>query len=202
MRSYDELLKLDIVKFIEKFYIKNNKSPSIREIADGVKRAKSTVYNYVLKMVEEGMLSNSEKEGIQTPLTKKVNTGTVPVGVVGSIACGTPTFAEENISEYINLPDSVVSNGNYYILAAVGDSMINAGINDGDYVLIRQQCTAEEGQIIVALMDNESTLKRFYKDEKNKRFRLHPENESYSDIYVDELIIQGVAVSVIWKDLM
>jgi len=202
MRPYDELLKSDIVDFIEKFYIKNNRSPSIREIADGVQRAKSTVYNYVLKMVEEGILSNSEKDGIQTPVTQKVNVGTVPVGVIGSIACGTPTYAEENITEYINLPASAVKNGNYYILVADGDSMQNAGISNGDYVLIRQQNTAEEGQIIVALLDNEATLKRFYKDEKNKRFRLHPENETYTDIYVDELLIQGVAVSVVWKELM
>lgn len=201
MRPYDELLKLDIVKFIEKFYIRNNRSPSLKEIADGVKRAKSTVYNYVLKMVDEGMLSNSE-EGLQTSVTKKVNTSTVPVGVVGSIACGTPTYAEENITEYINLPSFAVRNGNYFILVADGDSMQNAGISNGDYVLIRQQNTAEEGQIIAALLDNEATLKRFYKDEKNKRFILHPENESYSDIYVDELLIQGVAVSVVWKDLM
>ena len=79
--------------------------------------------------------------------------------------------------------------------------MIDAGIDDGDLVVIKQQSSAEDGQIVVALMDDEATLKRFYRDEKNKRIRLHPENESMGDIFVDDCMIQGIAVKVI-KDLL
>ena len=79
--------------------------------------------------------------------------------------------------------------------------MIDAGIDDGDLVVIKQQSSAEDGQIVVALMDDEATLKRFYRDEKNKRIRLHPENESMEDIFVDDCMIQGIAVKVI-KDLL
>ncbi len=88
----------------------------------------------------------------------------------------------------------------FFILRANGDSMIDADIYDGDLVLIRQQNYADEGQIVVALMEDEATLKRYYPEPENHRVRLHPENELLDDIYVDDCIIQGVAVKVI-KDL-
>lgn len=201
MRCYDECLKSDIISFIDKYYLKNNKSPSIREIADGVNRAKSTVYDYISKMANEGRVIKSDKDGICTAVTEKTNTDMISVALVGEIACGTPILAEENITEYYQLPVSFLGKGNFYMLTAKGDSMINAGINDGDKVVIRQQNTAEEGQIVVALINDEATLKRFYIDKENKRIRLHPENKEYPDIYVDNLQIQGVAVKAL-KDLM
>lgn len=96
---------------------------------------------------------------------------------------------------------SLFGRGEFFALQASGDSMINAGINDGDLVLIRKQNTAEEGEIIVALVDDETTLKRFYRDKKNKRFILHPENEKYDDIIVDNLVIQGIVTKVL-KDVV
>ena len=78
--------------------------------------------------------------------------------------------------------------------------MVNAGINSGDYVIVRQQETAEEGQIVVALIENEATLKRYYLDKARKQIRLHPENDKMSDMYFDNIVIQGVAIKVI-KDL-
>ena len=119
------------------------------------------------------------------------------MAVLGSVACGVPRFAEENIEEYVRLPVSLFGSGDFYILRAVGDSMIGVGIDDGDLVLVRQQNYAEAGQIVVALVEDEATLKRYYPEPENKRVRLHPENDSMSDIYVDECLIQGVAVKVI-----
>jgi len=121
--------------------------------------------------------------------------------VLGSVSCGVPRFAEENIEEYVSLPEALFGRGEFFILKAKGDSMIDAGIDDGDLVVIRQQSSAEDGQIVVALIDDEATLKRFYRDDKNKRVRLHPENEAMEDIFVDDCIIQGIAVKVI-KDLL
>lgn len=201
MQHYDENLKLNIIHFVDKYYVKHNESPSLQKIADGVGKPRTTIYRYLLKMNENGELSYSGEYGIQTKFTEKLNTENITVSLVGSIACGTPTYAEENITEYYSLPSSLVGKGDFFLLKASGDSMINAGINDGDLVLIRQQNTAEEGQIVVALVDDETTLKRFYKDKNNKRFRLHPENDEMEDIYVDNLIIQGIAVKV-WKDLI
>ena len=95
------------------------------------------------------------------------------------------------------LPVSMFGKGSFYILRADGDSMIEAGIEDGDMVIIRQQDAAEEGQIVVALVGDEATLKRYYLDKPRRRVRLHPENSSMQDVFVDNCVIQGVAVHVI-----
>lgn len=118
--------------------------------------------------------------------------------LVGSIACGNLLYAEEHIEEYISLPVSLFGKGNFFILRANGDSMIEAGINDGDLILIRQANIANEGQIIVALVNDEATLKRYYPEPEHRRIRLHPENPTMDDnIYVDHLVIQGVAVKIL-----
>ncbi len=135
--------------------------------------------------------------GIWKVIMDKTNSAMRTVAIVGSIACGPLSFAEENITEYLKLPASLFGKGEIFGLYANGDSMINAGIEDGDLVFIRKQNTAEEGQIIVALVNDETTLKRFYKDTKNKKFILHPENEKYEDIIVDDLIIQGIVTKVL-----
>ena len=98
-------------------------------------------------------------------------------------------------------PRGIFGAGNdFFILRAHGDSMIDAGIDDGDRVVIRRQSTADDGDIVVALVEGETTLKRFYRDKRRKRFCLHPENAAYPDLYCTELQVQGVAVTV-WKDL-
>ena len=115
-----------------------------------------------------------------------MNLETVPVAVVGSVSCGPLTFAEENIEEYIKLPTSLLGHGKFFILRASGQSMIGAGIEDGDLVVVRQQETAEPGQIVVALVEDEVTLKRFFPDPQNGCIRLHPENRRMKDIIVCE----------------
>ena len=124
----------------------------------------------------------------------------IRAAVLGNIACGLPNVAEENIEEYVSLPESLFGRGEFYILRARGESMIEAGIEDGDLVVIRKQSDANDGDIIVALVEEEATLKRLYRDEENGRIILHPENKDMSDIVVDNCIIQGIAVKVI-KDL-
>lgn len=119
------------------------------------------------------------------------------VAVLGRVSCGLPKYAEENIEEYVSLPVSLFGQGRFFILRADGESMIEAGIEDGDMVVIRQQSTASEGQIVVALVEDETTLKRYYIDKRRRCVRLHPENSEMEDIYVNDCIIQGVAVHVI-----
>ncbi|MCD8105689.1 MAG: transcriptional repressor LexA [Lachnospiraceae bacterium] len=132
---------------------------------------------------------------------KKTQKETIKVPVLGAVSCGIPKYAEENIEEYVRLPVALFGRGQFFILRASGDSMIGVGINDGDLVLIRQQDSACEGQIVIALMDDEATLKRYYPEPEKDRIRLHPENEKLEDIFVKDCIIQGVAVRVI-KDLI
>lgn len=201
MRSYQNSIKSNIIDYIDEYYLDNSKSPSIREIADGIHRAKSTVHDYIKKMAEEGTITYSRHGDICTPTINKTNFSMCTVAVVGSITCGPLSFAEENITEYFKLPTSLFGKGEFFALYANGDSMINAGIEDGDLVFIRKQNTAEVGQIVVALVNDETTLKRFYKDDKNKRFILHPENEKYDDIIVEDLIIQGIVTKVL-KDVV
>lgn len=187
----------EIKKFISDYIDKYGYSPSLAEIAEETGIAQTSVYRYMNAMVERGELDMPARRCV-TPTNVKSQAVRVPV--LGSIACGIPKFAEENIEEYVRLPVSLFGKGNFFILRAYGDSMIETGIEDGDLVLIRQQNYADEGQIVVALIDDEATLKRFYPEPQKHRIRLHPENSHMDDIIVDHCEIQGVAVKVL-KDL-
>ena len=189
-----------IEEFIDKYIEKNNASPTIREITEGVGLPRTTVGRYIAYMREQGIIDYSGHRSITTRLTQKIKNESVRVPVLGAVACGVPNLAVENIEEYIRLPVALFGTGDFYILRANGDSMIEAGINDGDLVVIRAQDYASPGQIVVALMEDEATLKRFYPEPEKHRIRLHPENEEMDDIYVEGCIIQGVAVKVL-KDL-
>ena len=198
MRSKSPEIMTQIKDYVEEFYFENSSSPSIREIARGVGIGSTTVFRYLQEMSERGMVLY-DGEAVTTEKIMKLKTASVNIPVVGSIACGIPNLAEENIEEYIQLPEAVFGRGRFYILRASGSSMIEVGINDGDLVVIREQCTAEDGNIVVALVGEEATLKRFYKE--GDHIRLHPENRDMDDIIVSDCQIQGVAVKVI-KDLL
>lgn len=197
MRSKDPELMKHILEYVEDYYIDYSTSPSTTQIAEQLGIARGTVHKYLVEMDEKGMLSYCGRT-ITTERTEKMHTTRFRAAVVGDISCGLPNIAEENIEEYVSLPESMFGRGEFYILRARGESMIEVGIEPGDLVVIRKQETAENGQIAVALIDDEATLKRFYMEDN--RVRLHPENSEMKDIYVDNCIIQGVAVKVI-KDI-
>jgi repressor lexA len=197
MRSKDKTLMAAIEKFVSDYTDSNGISPTMQEVADGVGSSKATVQRYIAQLCDDGILDYS---GYRTMTSTKTKAAAIRVPVLGTIACGIPKFAEENIEEYVRLPVALFGKGNFFILRAYGDSMIEAGIDNGDLVLIRQQNYADEGQIVVALMEDEATLKRFYPEPKKHRIRLHPENSRMDDIYVDNCEIQGIAVKVL-KDL-
>ena len=197
MRSKDKTLMAAIEKFVSDYTDSNGISPTMQEVADGVGSSKATVQRYIAQLCDDGILDYS---GYRTMTSTKTKAAAIRVPVLGTIACGIPKFAEENIEEYVRLPVALFGKGNFFILRAYGDSMLEAGIDNGDLVLIRQQNYADEGQIVVALMEDEATLKRFYPEPKKHRIRLHPENSRMDDIYVDNCEIQGVAVKVL-KDL-
>lgn len=198
MRSKDRGLMVAIEKFVSEFTDRNGVAPTMQEIADALGKGKTTVHRYITQMCNDGVLSYS---GWRTTKVTKASSPVMSVPILGSIACGIPKFAEENIEEYVKLPVSLFGSGDFFILKAYGDSMTEAGIDDGDLVLIRKQNNAEVGQIVVALVEDEATLKRYYPEPKQQRIRLHPENSQMEDIYVDNCEIQGVAVKVL-KDLI
>lgn len=196
MRTKSPELMDRIKKFIEEYYFQNGESPSTTKIAEAVGISRAGAYNYLVAMNDRGMIDYTNGV-IETTATKKYNHSQATTAIVGSVPCGMPQYEEEYIEEYISLPTALFGTGEFFILRASGTSMIDAGINDGDLVVIRKQSTADEGDIVVALVDNQNTLKRFFKDDKNKRFILHPENKDMDDIIVDNLVVQGVACHVI-----
>lgn len=200
MIKRSEELMSRIIEFAEEYYLQNNASPPVRAIASEFNINASTAYRYLVEMNERGLITYDGRS-IGTEKINKMQSGSgaIKVPLVGRIACGTPNLAEENIEEYISLPKSMFGEGKHFILRASGDSMIDIGIASGDLVVIKQATCAENGQVVAALVDNEATLKRYYKE--NGHIRLHPENSSMEDIIVDDCIIQGIAVKVL-KDII
>ncbi len=201
MRQKNSEKKSIITEYINSFYFEHGMAPTIREIEAGTGIPRPTVARYLSSMKESGEIEyNGGRRRIETERTQKISaSGYVSVAVVGSVSCGPLGFAEENIEEYFRLPASFVGEGTFFLLRARGASMRDVGIEDGDMVLVRAQSEAEEGKIVVALVDGEATLKRFYRTDDENIFRLHPENRDYDDIFVQDLKIQGVATNVIKK---
>ena len=188
-----------IERYIEEYRdASGGTTPTLREIAAKVGIALSTAHDYVEYMKEHGMLVSPGRRSIVTKKSRADAAGFCRTPILGGVSCGLPKYAEENIEEYVRLPVAIFGSGDFFLLRANGESMIDVGIDDGDLVLIRQQDTAEDGQIVVALVGDEATLKRIYREDGH--IRLHPENETMEDIFVDRCIVQGVAVKVI-KDL-
>ena len=196
MRSKDPELMDRIIKYVEDYYLQHGQSPSTAKIADAVGIVKSTAYKYLVEMSNKQMIEYDGKE-ISTAVTRKYNGEQTQSAIVGSVHCGSLQYEEENIEEYVSLPTSIFGKGDFFILRARGQSMIDAGIDEGDLEVVRKQCEAHEGDIIVALVDNQNTLKRYYRDDKNKKIILHPENKQMEDIIVDDCYIQGVASHII-----
>ena len=200
MRSKSPETTERIKSFIFEYYRDFGRSPSVREVAKAAGISVSVAQKYLVWLRDSSEIEYNGRRGISSQSTDALVDNMVPVGIIGSISCGIPQTEEEHCEDYVRLPEKLVGKGAFYLLRASGDSMVNAGIDDGDLVLIRQQRNADPGQIVVALADNMNTLKRYLLDSEGQAY-LHPENEAYPDIHPEnELAIQGVAVKVL-KDL-
>jgi repressor LexA len=199
MRSKSADIMNEILNYINEVFFDTREVPTVQDIADKVGIAKSSASRYLSEMESRGMLyRNSAFYGIETTKMKKAMKRISLMPVVGEIACGTPILAEENIESYLSISPDFLGPGEFFVLKAKGDSMINVGIHDGDLVIIRKQSTADEGQIVVALTEEgECTLKKYYLDKRRRKIRLHPENDEMKDMYFDTIQIQGVAVKII-----
>ncbi|MBE7093019.1 MAG: repressor LexA [Clostridiales bacterium] len=198
MRSKSPVLMENIRSFSENFYLKNFKSPTKIQIANALNITPGTVSKYLAHMNNIGMV---EYDGytIHTHNTHKYSAPMCSAAILGSVSCGPLLFENENIEGYIALPETIFGKGEFYILKANGDSMIDAGIDDGDWVVIKKQNFANEGDIIVALVDGTNNLKYFYRDNRKNCAILRSANKNYDDILVNNLSIQGVATQIIKK---
>jgi repressor LexA len=196
-----------ILKFINKKIKESGYPPSVREIAKAVNLSSSaTVHSHLKKLEEKGYLKRNPSKPRAISLLSRKGDGSVDTGinnlvyvpVVGRIAAGRPILAEENIDDYFPLtPDFVKGKKEVFILHVRGDSMVNAGILDRDYIVVRKQDTAINGEIIVALLEDEATVKRFFKT--NKKIKLMPENDHMEPIVVKDVRILGKVIGVIRK---
>ena len=172
-------------------------TPSYRQIMHSLNLGSlATVRRYVMELENQGVLKRSEIGKI-IPMPKLEKGNFVLAPLVGSVVCGIPNPSEENYEDTYALPTDIFGKGHLFMLHAEGNSMIEAGISPGDLLVLRKQDSADDGEIIVALVDGETTLKRLY--HRNGKIILHPENRRMKDIVVDKCDVQGVLVSCIKK---
>lgn len=172
--------------------------PSVREIANAVGlKSTSTVHGHLQRLEKRGLLHRDAMkpramEVVGDPNFVRNSTQAVPL--VGNVQAGCPILAEQNLEEYVTLPDVMLSRGDHFILRVHGNSMIDAGIVDGDYIVVRSQSDARNGEIVVALLEDSATVKRFFRE--GDQMRLQPENQTMEPIYTRDAAILGVVVSM------
>ncbi len=184
-----------ILQFIQDRTKNQGYPPSVREIGEAVGlKSSSTVHMYLVQLEEKGFIRRDPAKPRAIIIVKdepedtmEINVRQIPV--LGKVAAGTPILAEENIDSYMAMPVDFLGNGNYYILRVQGDSMIEAGILDKDYVIVKEQRDANNGEIVVALLEDEATVKRYYK--MPDHYKLQPENSAMEPIITNELTILG-----------
>ena len=193
--------------FICSFTATHGYPPSVREIGAAIGLSSpSTVHSHLHKLEKAGYIRRDpnkprtieitgpgseelQQNASLAEVSQDVDNGTVTLPVVGRVAAGTPILAEQNVEEVMTLPTSLIGDSSSFILRVRGESMINAGIFDGDYIVVKEQHDAHNGEIVVALIDDSATVKTFYR-EKN-RIRLQPENDTMEPIYADNPTILG-----------
>ena len=213
-RKKEELNKREktILKFIEKQIMTDGYPPSVREIGQAVGLSSTaTVHGYLERLEKKGYIKKKDKKGRTLRLlkgstgeTKKTSSKDfytqkelVEVPVVGKITAGMPILAVENVTDTFPIPIDFVGNSECFMLTVRGESMIEAGILDGDYILVKKQSNASNGEIVVALIEDEATVKTFYKEKDH--IRLQPENSTMDPIIVPTCEILGKVAGVFRK---
>ena len=201
-----------ILKFIEKQVKTNGYPPSVREIGKAIGLSSTaTVHAYLSKLEKQGFIKKEDKKGRTLKIIKGSNgkpynkasksfytqKELVDVPIIGKITAGQPILAVENITDTFPIPLSFVGNCESFMLTVSGESMIEAGILDGDYILVKKQNVARNGEIVVALIEDEATVKTFYKEKDH--IRLQPENSALDPIIVPDCKIIGVVSGVFRK---
>lgn len=201
-----------ILKFIEDQVISNGYPPSVREIGKAVGLSSTaTVHAYLAKLEKQGFIKKEDKKGRTLKVVKGSNGQPITKGskefytqkelvevpIIGKITAGQPILAVENVTDTFPIPIDFVGNSESFMLTVRGESMIEAGILDGDYILVKKQNDARNGEIVVALIGDEATVKTFYKEKDY--IRLQPENHTMEPIIVPDCKILGKVAGVFRK---
>lgn len=189
-----------IYEFIKQTIELKGYPPSVREICEAVHLSStSTVHGHLIRLEKKGLIRRDPTKPRAIEVIEQANARGKIVPVVGRVQAGKPALAVEDIEDYMMVPRNLISNGEYFALRVRGDSMINAGILSGDYVIVRRQPDAENGEIVVALVDGEdATIKRLCA-EADGRVCLKPENDLMEPIYPNTMQLIGKAVGLFRK---
>ncbi len=198
-----------IYDFIRTYQLEKGYPPSVREMASAVGLSSpSTVHAHLSALESRGLIKrdSTKPRALEvfnedgSPATKTVETaapsprGTVSLPLVGRVAAGMPILAEQNIEDTFTLPSEIATDSGSFVLEVHGNSMVNAGIFNGDYIVVREQKSAMNGEIVVAMIDGEATVKTFYKE--RGRVRLQPENDAMEPIFASSPVILGKVVAL------
>lgn len=187
----------EIYKFIREAIRTEGYAPSVRDVCEalGIKST-STVHMYIKRLEEKGYIDRRDGKSRAITVKDDVSTEqarTMRVPLIGQVRAGMPVLAVENYDGYVDYPASMASSDAIFALRVIGQSMIEAGIFDGDIVIVENRRYAEDGEIVVALIDDSATVKYFYRD--NGRIRLQPANSSMEPIYTNDVVILGKVIA-------
>ena len=191
-----------ILAYIQEEIQMRGYAPSVREIGEAVGlKSTSTVHGHLMRLEKKGLLHRDAMKPRAMGLAKShdvdIEHTVCQLPVVGRVAAGQPILAEESVEDFMSLPVELIGEGEHFVLRVRGDSMIQAGIYHDDYIVVRKQQHANNGEIVVALVEDEATVKRFFKE--NGHFRLQPENDAMEPIIVPSVTILGRVTSLLRK---
>lgn len=190
----------EILEYIKETILKKGYPPAVREICEAVHlKSTSSVHSHLETLEENGYIRRDPTKPrtieILDDCFNLTRREVVNVPLLGAVAAGQPLLAQENIENYYPIPAEVLPNSETFMLRVKGDSMVNAGIFNGDQIIVSQQQTAQNGEIVVALIDDSATVKRFYKEDGH--FRLQPENDQMEPIITDHVEILGKVIGLL-----
>lgn len=189
----------EILEFIKEEILKRGYPPAVREICEAVHlKSTSSVHSHLETLEKNGYIRRDPTKPRAIEIVddsfQMVRREMASIPIIGTVAAGQPIFAQQNIESYFPVPADIVPAGESFILKVKGESMINVGVFDGDYIFVQQCNTARNGDMVVALVDDSATVKTFYKE--NGHIRLQPENDTMEPIIVDDCSILGKVFGV------
>ena len=184
-----------VYEFITSFIAENGYAPTVREICRACDiRSTATAFNIMNDLSEKGLITKS-KVGENKRRAISINQQAVKVPLIGTVAAGEPIFAQENYEDFFTIPSNLFKGDDLFMLTVKGDSMINIGMFSGDKIIVKKQPVAENGEIVVALVEDSATVKRFYR--RDGKVILHPENDDMEDFIFDDVTILGKVIGLV-----